>query len=179
MTSMKRAFLHIKRKKGKTVLFFTAVFLLSTFLSLAISGRSSIFSLEERIMMQVPAISALHFDWEAAAVAHETTFVERSIFAQNRPTVEEIAAVGNLNYVRAYDFFLHAQLFSRELDWAIMEIDESIANRISPFESIEQAQNNHVFWSGGEIETFPVRGIYNTDLTDMEMGLISLFGGRV
>jgi len=61
-------------------------------LSGAISMSRAILATEERLLMQVPAVSTIIFDWESATAGWM------------QPSREEIEAVGNLPYIRTYDF---------------------------------------------------------------------------
>ena len=95
------------------------------------------------------------------------------------PTVEMIEAVGNLPYVRSYDFRSESSLLSRELYWAPLPIDDMLLpENVTAEELNEFFTSGALRKSGAYVEMFPVFGINNPDLTDEQAGLISLTSGR-
>ena len=173
MTAFKRATINIIRQPIKSVILLVLVFILGTVLSGAISVRNAIINTEEILMMQMPAVSTLLFDTQAASEVNET-FGQEQI---SQPTVEEMLAIGNLSYVKAYDIVLHPIFFSRELLWSEMDIDEEELPIGESLASISWAFQG-ARTRGAEIELFRGNGVSNPDITDIEAGLINLVDGR-
>ena len=76
---------------------------------------------EEHLLMKVPAVATLIFDWEST----------QSPWRQ--PTVEEIQAVGNLPYVRTYDFTFQPFFYSDDLVWPFVDNPGALGPRGRPF----------------------------------------------
>ena len=92
------------------------------------------------------------------------------------PTIEEMSAIGNLPYVRAYDFTLRAHFQSRELFMPEMNVD---------MEKIPVDQQGMIEWItrsprelGGAADEFHGKGVHNPEITDITTGLITLLQGR-
>jgi len=178
MNLFSRTFINIKKQSRKNGLLLILTFLLGTLLAGAISIRQAIITTEQRILMEMPAVATIQIDTEAAVAELEVPLFElgREIFVTNLPDLETLSMVGNLPYVRAYDMFLSPQLFSFDLEWSVLEVDEERIIGLDSF-IIEDAVNNFANW-GRPYEGFPVRGVYNPNITDIEAGLISLSQGR-
>ena len=172
MNIFKRVRINIAKQPIKNAILCVLIFILGAVLSGAISIRNAIIITEENLMVRMPAISTLVFDSNAALATGLPEFQERIMPL----TVEEMTAVGNLPYVRAYDFFLNPIFFSRNLLWAEMEVDE---------ERVPASELGMIQWMvhsarsrGAEIETFQGRGVSRADITDIDTGLITLVDGR-
>jgi len=167
VNAFKRAITNTKRQPVKNGVLLFLMIILATVLSGAISARHAINSTEESIMLQRPVLATLNLN--VRAIVEETGVSQfelgREVFLSNRPTVADISAVGNLPYVRMYDAYMLPMLFSRDLEWAPLEIE-------SDLESAE--------WSGsdGYLEWFEGRGVANPDVTDIDAGLIEMVVGR-
>jgi len=177
MNPFKRALTNIKRQPAKTAVLLMLIFILGTVLSAAISVRTAIITTEEAVMMRMPAVSTIYLDHIEAAGYHELPMFDPSLWRDGRPTVYDIAAVGQLPYVRAYDFYLSNRLLSFELEWAIPQVDESRIRGLSE-NDLEQAISGTRFWHENAAESFPVRGVNNPAITEIEAGLLSLATGR-
>jgi len=177
MNVFKRAITNIKRQPVKNGLLLVIIFILGTVLSAAISVRTAMITTEENVMMRVPAVSAIHLDHIMAAFESGTSPWDRSIWRENRPTAYDITTVGQLPYVRAYDFYLNIELLSREFEWVVPQLDESRLRGMS-LDDLGQALNNMRYFAYNAAESFPVRGVSNPDITDIEAGLLTLTSGR-
>ena len=186
MNSFTRAIINIKRQPVKSGVLLIIVFILGTVLSAAISVRTAIVATEEAVMMRVPSVSAIQLDDVGKGRELGVEPWDPSVWGVDRPTAEDISAVGQLPYVRAYDFYLvNLSLYSPDLEWAIPQIDESrlqidmgfgIPGGPSLLEQVLggiRQLDEHI-----SAEAFPVRGVYNPDITDIEGGLLSLASGR-
>jgi len=127
----------------------------------------------------MPAISSLFLDMEEAAreAGVSSWDLGAEFWNQPQPTQAEISRVGELPYVRTYDVVMMPSMFSRELEWAVLELDEE---RLSPFNASHFESEISGFGRsfGGDMENFQGRGVTNPELTDMENGLIELVVGR-
>ena len=177
MKTFKRATTNIKRQPGKSAILLILVFILTTVLAGVISIRNAINVTEEALMMRLPAISTIEFDWNEAHANNEDGLLITRLMTDTQPTRETLEKIGSLPYVRVYDFNFDPTFFSRELAWSIMEVDES---RFPEGESL-----NHLAWAidpigsmGGELALFIGRGVANPEITDIDAGLITLTQGR-
>lgn len=178
MKVMKRAKTVILRQKGKNILLFGLVFVLITLLAGAISIHQAIANTETALLLQTPTVSTLGLNRQAAAEELDLAAAELplQLWQENLPTIEDIIAVGQLPYVRAYDFVMNMTLASTELNLPDLETAlEDIPQSILAAMSLEI---NGFAEFGGQVEKFPVKGVANPDLTHIEAGLIQLIGGR-
>jgi len=134
----KRAMINVLRQPVKSICLLLLFTFLGGILLTGISISRSMIATEERLLMQVPAVATLVYDGNA-------------IFGWGQPTREEITSVGNLPYVRAYDFTLRTHFYSEQLLW---------------IDSMDPG-----YLTG--------RGVNNPNITDIESGLISLIEGRI
>ena len=183
MNAFKRAFTNIKRQPIKNGVLLLLVLILATTLSGAISVRQAINNTEESMLLRTPAVATLSLNAQAAAEeAGVLAFDLGPEFWQaDRPTIEELSAVGNLPYVRAYDTTMSpSSLFSQDLAWAVIEIDESQLPSGVSLGMLESSSSIGGMRSafGGYVESFEGRGVANPDLTDIDAGLIELVAGR-
>jgi len=179
MNAFKRAITNIKRQPGKSGILLCLILILAILLSGAISVRQAINNTEESMMMRMPAIATLSLNVEAAAEEAGISIQQLGpeFWQADRPTIDELSAVGNLPYVRAYDSFMITSLFSRDLEWAMIEIDEQQLPPDVSLSSLQIAVSGIREW-GGYVESFGGRGVANPDLTDIDAGLIELVSGR-
>ena len=180
MNAFKRAITNIKRQPGKNGVLFFLILVLATALSGAISVRQAINNTDESVMLRTPALATLSLNIRDAAKYANVPAMELGfeIWSTNRPTIEDISAIGNLPYVRAYDAALQAPiLLSRELEWAMVNIDEEqLPEGISS--SALESSIIRIFDHDSDIEFFIGRGVANPDLGDIGAGLIELVAGR-
>jgi len=182
MNLFKRVTINITRQPGKTGLLLVLIFILGVFTSGAISVKNAIYKIEESLLMRMPAISSIGLNEVAAAYdagvsLYELRVYHRELLHANRPTSEDISAVGSLPYVQVYDARLMSRMYSNQnLMWAYFDIDRE---RL-PFELRE------VFIGGSRsdpdfdvyVESFLGSGVKNPNLTDIDTGLITLVSGR-
>jgi len=176
MKPFSRAMLHMKRQRSKSILIFSVVFILGSLLSMAIVVRTALLALEENIIMQVPAVATVRLDMGAAAYdSGISEFEQYRVVIYHYLSAEDIEAVGSLPYVRNYDFYLRLSFFSRDLEWGQVEIDEE---RLVGISASDLRGKGHARYWGATMEDFPIRGVHNPALTDMDAGLIELLSGR-
>jgi len=176
MNAFKRATTNIKRQPVKSGLLLVLIFILGTVISAAIATRTAIVVTEENMMMKLPAVATLEVDHLTAITELELGPWDQSVWSTNRPTEMDISAVGNLPYIRAFDFYSRPSFFSTELQWAPLQFDET---RIQGLDNYAINQIRYGTPSQGRHQSiFTVRGVYNPDITDIEAGLITLTQGR-
>ena len=146
MNIFKRAATIIIRQPSKSAVLLLLIFILGATLLGVFSMRSAMLITEERLLMQVPTVATLIYDHE---------IVTQSPWRQ--PTREEIAAVGNLPYIRVYDFTLQPQFYSPDLVWPFVDNPGALGPRGRPFMG---------------------RGVNNPEITDIASGIINLVNGR-
>ena len=183
MNAFKRAMTNIKRQPVKNGVLSFLILILATALSGAISVRQAINNTEESIMLRTPAVAT--FSLNVYAVAEETDTPQMQLgsdhWRTNRPTLEDISAIGNLPYVRMYDAVMLPHFYSRDLEWGKLEIDEQ---RLPPGVSISNMESVVGGISGfrgddfSYMELFLGRGVANPNMVDIDAGLIDLIIGR-
>jgi len=137
MNTFKRAVVNVIRQPIKSLSLLLLVMLLGGILLSGISMARAMVVTEEHLLMQVPAVATLIYDGRLSAL-------------WDQPTKEEIQSVGELPYVRAYDFTIRTLFSNRELAWA------------NPMPS----------------DLFPILGVNNPNIGDFESGTLSLLEGR-
>jgi len=137
MNTFKRAVVNVIRQPVKSLSLLLLVTLLGGILLSGISMARAMAVTEEHLLMQVPTVATLIYDggWSSR---------------WEQPTREEIQSVGNLPYVRAYDFTTRTFFFNQELAWA------------NPMPS----------------DLFHILGVNNPNIGDFESGTLSLLEGR-
>jgi len=180
MNAFKRAITNIKRQPLKNGVLLVLILILATALSGAISIRQAINNTEVNMLSRVPAVATLSLNTHAAAeeAGVSTMQLGPEFWHTNRPTREEISAVGNLPYVRVYDAIMLPSVFSQDLEWAVIDIDEDQLPAGVSLETIEWSVVGVRSWSDGYVESFEGRGVANPDLVDIDGGLIELVTGR-
>lgn len=154
-----RAFLSIIRKPGKSVILFLLVFLLNVFLSTGISIGHAIYETESNLRAQLPLVAT--FEWDFRSVGD---FDGKDVYFEF-PTVDMMTEVGNLPYVRSYDFRSESWLYSRDLEWVLPRINQDlIPDGMTERELVSIHAGFHE--NGGDVEMFPVMGINNSNWTD-------------
>jgi len=163
MNIFKRSVINITRQPVKSIILCLLIFILGTALSGAISVRNAIITTEESLMLRIAPVSTIGF----IGTEHAATM---------QPTREEISAVGNLPYVRTYDFTLRVNFMSQNLLMPDVDID---------LDKIPSEHHGMIQWlvqsprvRGGSMDEFHGRGVHNPEITDIATGLITLIDGR-
>ena len=161
MTFYKRAIASITRNIGKSCVLFLIILVLGSVISGAISTNQATENLEHNLIDRMLPLATIELNWEV--------YVELFPDEYSYPTLppDEIRAVGNLPYVRTYDFFTNVGL-NVDLTKYVMADENGGGmwdNEPSAFEEI--------FGS-----TMNIRGVQYHNLTDAEQGLIEVVAGR-
>jgi len=176
MTPFKRALTSLERHPIKNGLLLVVVIILGIVLSGAISVRQAIIATEEKVIMNLPAVATLQFDFSTfQAETGETLAGQLGL----QPTSAQIESVGNLPYVRVFDYTLNTHLHSHSLIWPSLNINtEQLPNDLQnmiehPFGPFQSPRS-----LGGLMDSFTGVGVNNPMITDIETGLLKLVAGR-
>jgi len=176
MNHFKRAYISITRKPFKSIALFFIVLLLGTLASGAISVSQAIRNTEINLLRRIPPVSTIDIDMEAH---HEYVELHGEWPDIERLSSELFETIGNLPYVRAFDFAVYGSFFSTDF---ILPTDTTPYLDIYGFDE-EVLQANLMFNSyrikTGEFEHFLVKGVHNPNVIDMEEGIIELTSGRI
>ena len=154
MNYFKRALTSSWRNLGKTILFFLLIVLLSSVIGASIFVNQAVISTEQNLLNKLPPIATIRADWDEVAEIQNRTGEMPAISL----TPEQIRRVAGLPYVKNYDFFSNALIFSETLE---------------PF-----ARTGDAAGSGEWGYTWVVRGVQNPAIRDIQEGNIELVYGR-
>lgn len=178
MSILTRAILNTKRKLGQTITLFGLVFLLGVLLSGAIFVRTAIEQTESNLREQLPSIATL--EWE---LREQGGYLEGNVYLIEFPTLEMIESVGELPYVKDYDFRSGFTLFSEELNLVQPSMIQNLVSdeiiQANP-DVINELESSTIRFRelGGYVEFFPIIGINNPNPTNLQAELISIESGR-
>ena len=163
MNFLKRAWLSVSRRKGKSALLFAIVFILGNVIAGAISIQQSTKNVENKIKSDMGATATISLDYEALTKAGES---DPNIFETIVSlTPEQIEAIGNLSYVKYYDYSTQASIGSDALKNYIPDkIKEQMGGAEDPF---------------SKYYGFSLKGVQFNKIIQMEEGAITLEEGRV
>jgi putative ABC transport system permease protein len=158
MNFIKRGFLGITRKKGKSLILLAVIFILGNLISGAISIQQATGNVETNIKERLGAAATLEMDWEAYEALSEEEMQEVEI---EDIGVDLIKKIGELSYVKYYDYSMNNQLGS---------------------ESIESYQGEDMevdYVHEGPSMDFMLKGINYAPVIDLEEQKGNLVDGRV
>ena len=174
MNLFNRAAKSLIKQPLKTVILFFLIFLLTSVVSAAISISSAVYNTEANLRSNFPPVAVVeqshqsHLDFWAAGDIE----LEQMEF-QPWPTNEDFQNIANLPYVEIFDYILHAQLLSTELErsWLMAGVDHPFyIDDVSDRDNLEEIEPG--------LRGFNIRGVFRSDFFDLEMGRISLIEGR-
>ena len=169
-----RAWTSVKRQMGRTLALFLILFLLGVTIVGALSVSSAIHRADQNLRRRLPAIATVISD----DVALDQYAQTHGYFPENwSMTPELIEEIGNLPYVRLFDYAVLARytFFSRNL---ILPMD-SAPYLEAPIEAdIAIDQMMAMSLPVEDLETFLLKAVHNPHIADIEGGLISLVEGR-
>src|SRR5690625_4489447 len=124
MNFIKRGFLGITRKKGKSLILLAVIFILGNLISGAISIQQATGNVETTIKERLGAAATIEMDWEAIDKLSES---EQMNFEYENLSVDLIKQIGETSYVKYYDYNVEGYLESKTVknyyDW---ETDENV-----------------------------------------------------
>lgn len=104
MNVIKRAIINITRQLVKSFSLLLLITFLGSIILTGITMSRAMIATEERLLMQVPAVSTIVYNGELS-------------FGWGQPTRNEMIAVGNMEHVRSYDFTIQNFFYSQDLSW--------------------------------------------------------------
>src|SRR5699024_6701684 len=114
MNFLKRGWKSLTRKKGKSALLFAVVFVLGNVVAGAVSIQNATNSVEEKIKSEISAIATVQMDsgkmtklWEEEG--------EEAIKKIKDPKRSTLKAIGELSYVKSYDYHVLGGIGSEKL----------------------------------------------------------------
>jgi len=169
MNYFKRAVLSIRRHKFKTGILFCIIFLLSSLTATAITIRQAIINTDAGLRAQLPAVVTLRVDEEKLLYYSQN---QLPIGDSGRVTAEMVKAIGQLPYVRTFDFNQSLNVYSSELER--LSVDTLLGESLNGSTDFNSLRSDGIY----HLERFTLRGIYYHNILDIQSGLLELVEGR-
>lgn len=176
MKQFKRARVSIIRQPSKSLILFAIIVILGIFSSGAITISQAIQNTENNLLRRIPPLATVTVDVDAN-VEHMNLHGE---WPQLQAVTREILeAIGDLSYVREFDFASYDWFFSSELS---RPQDIALYTNIDWFNEFTVMQ---LLMEGSRqteadiFEPFVVKGVHHPTVLDLEEGIIELIAGRV
>ncbi|GIO22770.1 ABC transporter permease [Oceanobacillus sp. J11TS1] len=157
MNFIKRAFLGITRKKGKSLILLAVIFILGNLISGAISIQQATGNVESTIKERLGTAATVDMDYEAWDKMSEE---ELETFEPEMLDIDLIKQIGDLSYVKYYDYNMTTWVGSESIE---------------PYEDADLGEG---FFSGDNMP-FRLKGINYAPVIDFEEGKAKLVDGRV
>ena len=173
MKCFKRAIVNIVRQPSKSLILFLTILILGIFASSAISIVQAIRVTEANLLRRIPPIASVDSDLYAMREYAELHGYWPS--AEEAVTRELLETIGNLPYVRVFDFTVYDWFFSQELVYS---------DDVTPYLEIDWFADDFTmaqFTPAMKFNSFNVlrvNGIRNSAVTSLEEGIIELIEGR-
>lgn len=159
MNFIKRGFLGITRKKGKSLILLAVIFILGNLISGAISIQQATGNVEETIKNRLGAAATIEMDWEELDKLSES---EQMNFEYENLSVDLIKEIGETSYVKYYDYNVEGYLESTTVkNYYAWETDDEFID--------DEDYGGH----------FTLRGINYAPVLDFEEEKGKLSDGRV
>ena len=155
MNYFKRARISNRRNLGKTILFFLLIVLLCSVIGASIFVNQAVINTEQNLLNKLPPVATIRAGQEEVSEIWEQTG-EWPAMSLTREQIQRVAA---LPYVRSYDFFSTANLYSDTLE-PFSRTGSTVGSR---------EEWGHRWW---------IRGVQNPDIRDIQEGNIELIYGR-
>ncbi len=152
MNYLKRAWLSVTRRKGKSLLLFTIIFILGNVIAGAVSIQQATTTAEKKVKSQMGATATIQLDYQNMTDTSEAQALSKDIVTQ----------VGELSYVKYYDYVLMSSVGSETLEEYIPSFFEENESGISGIKNF----------------IFNLRGVQSSKVLPLEEGEISLVDGR-
>ncbi|SDZ48776.1 putative ABC transport system permease protein [Evansella caseinilytica] len=165
MNFFKRGMLSITRKKGKSLILLAVIFVLGNLISGAISIQQATGNAESAVKEKLGTAAVIELDHEAFDEVWSTlSDAERQKFTMDNLKPELIKQIGELSYVKYYDFNFTDMLGSKTLQYYHGEDMEDAVMSYS---------------DGDGMEHFSFKGINYAPVLDFEEQKGKLVDGRV
>lgn len=179
MNYFKRAMLSVRKHKFKTGLLFGIIFLLTSLTATALTMRQAMINTDRGLRAQLPPVVTLMSDEEKLLYYSEHHL---PIGDSGHITAELIQEIGQLPYVRAFNFVQGILVYSTEL--MRVQPDEVVhidlfnaespylpAGSVIDFLSLKNQGIDH-------LERFTLEGVYYHEMLDIQSGFLELVAGR-
>lgn len=160
MKLMSRTMISIHRNLGRTILLFSIVLLLTTTMGIAIIGYGAMGQTERNMLKRMPPIVTVRSDvraWEPYTVWEDWENLSHAVF-DPRLNSENVRSIGNLQFVRAYDYVIRTHLHSFSLE----NVNDGTFQFLQP----------------GMLNSFSLLGVSRPDFVQLEQDLIEVVEGR-
>ena len=176
MNIFKRSLTSVLRQPVKSLILFLLLIILGSMMTGAIAVGNAIQVAERNLRRSIPAVATLDHDTQAV-LAYIDEYEDFPDW-ESSLTSQIIEEIGNLPYVRAFDYAIldSTSFFSRELvfsrnpePYLITGLDEAVI--LSNLDQLSLNMNG--------LQLLNVRGIYHHQVFDLQEGLIELLEGRI
>ncbi|MEN2467600.1 ABC transporter permease [Ornithinibacillus sp. FSL M8-0202] len=157
MNFIKRGFLGITRKKGKSLILLAVIFILGNLISGAISIQQATGNVENNIKDRLGASATIEYDWEEYDKLSEEEMMNVEMENIGADLIKQI---GELSYVKYYDFNMSTMLGSESIESYRGDMEENIVHH-------------------GPSMDFTLKGINYAPVLDFEEQKGKLVDGRV
>lgn len=157
MNFIKRGLLGITRQKGKSLILLAVIFILGNLISGAVSIQQATTNAEKNIKERLGTAATLDFDYEAIDSLNEAELAE---FDFENINVDLIKQIGELPYVKYFDYSMSTYLGSESIDSYQGEMEDEIIHH-------------------GPSMDFQLKGINYAPVIDFEEQKGELVDGRV
>ena len=160
MNYMKRAWLSVTRKRGKSAILFAVILILGNVIAGAIAVNQSTQNVEKQIKNQLGSLATIDIDYEALMANSEGGTSMEEI----QPLPEElIKQIGERSEVKQYDYLREASI---------------AVENFKPYRFSRQEDDDNVMIVGGMLSLIHLAGTNLLKPLDFEEGTVNLIQGR-
>lgn len=160
MNYMKRAWLSVTRKRGKSAILFAVILILGNVIAGAIAVNQSTQNVEKQIKNQLGSLATIDIDYEALMANSEGGASMEEI----QPLPEElIKQIGERSEVKQYDYLREASI---------------AVENLKPYRFSRQEDDDNVMIVGGMLSLIHLAGTNLLKPLDFEEGTVNLTQGR-
>ncbi|MFS1020815.1 ABC transporter permease [Enterococcus casseliflavus] len=157
---MKRAWLSVTRKRGKSAILFAVILILGNVIAGAIAVNQSTQNVEKQIKNQLGSLATIDIDYEALMANSEGGTSMEEI----QPLPEElIKQIGERSEVKQYDYLREASI---------------AVENFKPYRFSRQEDDDNVMIVGGMLSLIHLAGTNLLKPLDFEEGTVNLIQGR-
>lgn len=166
MNFWQRALKSVTRKKGRSLILFLVVFILGNVIAGAVAINQSTKNVEQQTKAKLGATATVELDYEKLnkdqeenpeKYANMSDAEMQELYSQ--PKLENYEAIGQLSYVKYYDYSLPAYMGTNKA------------------KSYTTDEDGEISYGGVVTSSFEVRGVNRKEVVDVEEGKIKLVEG--
>lgn len=180
MNIFSRTLTSIRRNLWKNLLIFFVLLVLGSMVSISILIGQAIQVTEDNLRRSIPPIATILQDDAAFHEYYDAHGREATDFWI---TAADIEKIGNLPYVRAFDYAVLTSFISHELKLPsdITLYSETYLTEELAYAHLRASRFSSMFFNfeGVEVEFLPLKGIRYAPVLDIQEGLLELVDGRV